>query len=135
MPTANRIVYKVVRHFEKDLYISAIVASRLCLEYRLGEVTSPQVRRSYIYAFSSLEYAEGFLLQMHDSEEHHNSVIVRCEADVASESAVIYYDYDDSQGIEMWWWYGRRTGQSADPPPGTIWCRWVKPIEEVHGVG
>lgn len=139
-------VFKACRDFG-ELFKSAIYSSRkaLCLDYRIGEITKPRMKGSYIFAFSNITRAAEFGANC----VPYPYVLLRCEAMVAH--ATIYRIPSSAMDLcnlkkgnrritkaEAFWKFFQE-GEVFRPayyflghaPEGTVLCSWIKPIERI----
>ena len=117
-----RIVYKmcVLRGTGP---VSIVSDCRVRRHYTIGKVTKPKF--GYLYAFKSLFHAMDF------SENYSPYVIFKCEAlTVRDEPSLRRISIPFKE-----WWELKLGGYKPDEvlaPEGTIWCKWIKPIEIVN---
>lgn len=120
-------VYKVV-DILTDPPSSAItggIASEFVRFYEIGKITRP-VDGTYLYAFSNLGDAQDFMGASSVMK------IFVAEAETVEEKPQRSFIISNQSFRGFWEKDTRFAEYVGTVPPGTVWCKWIKPVGELR---
>lgn len=131
-------VIKVVRRIrgesENDSFHSFIISREpgikaLDRKYQIGRRTKPLV--GFLYAFDKIEHAKLFT----GSAGWLNPVFLKCKAEIGkhrSSVGMLKMSYNPTKDEVVQFWKGcYHLHRVAEAPEGTVFCKWIKPLEVV----
>lgn len=132
--TETKHVYKVaVIDDNTDRYLSVCHMFKesghdiykLALEYKIGEITRPQIKNSKIFAYENLDDAKRWSnIQCKDEVSF---VILECECDGTESIRDVSYLFK-KYAILFW---KKKDTKTMTAPTRSIVCNWVRPIKVV----
>ena len=118
--TELRIVYKVV---SKDWQSCSAQSSEWIVAYKLDHKIKPNIKGTYLYTFGDFVSAYHFKSQ--------DNIVLRCVGNVVLDKVPKITSVIERARF----WDGTAAVSGMPAPVGTVWCKWVFPIEEVRGNG